>query len=107
MKNKQVVRPKVTLNVYDFETKKPLENVVLTIKNSIESKSNKNGRLIVERKKDFLGNNHQIALIDSIFILNKNHYENVDINYIEYFNINLISEIKNSYVTDSIFIKKN
>ena len=106
MKNKQIVRPKVTLKIYDFETKQPLKDVVLTIKDSIESKSNNTGRLIVERKKDYLGNNHQITLIDSIFVLSKNNYKKVDVNYIKYFNIKLISDIKNSYVSDSIFMKE-
>ena len=62
MKNKQVVRPQVTLKVYDSETKKPLEDVVLTIKDSTKGTSNTSGRIVVERKKDYLGNNHQIAL---------------------------------------------
>ena len=107
MKNKQVVRPQVTLKVYDSETKSPLENVVLTIRDSVKGKSNNSGRLLVERKKDFLGNNHQIALRDSVFVLSKNSYKNVDFNYLKYFNINLISNIKNSYVSDSIFMNKN
>jgi hypothetical protein len=106
MKNKQVVRPQVTLKVYDSETKKPLEDVVLTIKDSTKGTSNTSGRIVVERKKDYLGNNHQIALRDSVFVLSKNNYKDVDFNYVKYFDIKLISDLKNSYFTDSIFMNK-
>ena len=106
MKNKQVVRPQVTLKVYDSETKKPLEDVVLTIKDSTNGTSNTSGRIVVERKKDYLGNNHQIALRDSVFVLSKNNYKDVDFNYVKYFDIKLISDLKNSYFTDSIFMNK-
>ena len=106
MKNNQVVRPQVTLKVYDSETKKPLEDVVLTIKDSTKGTSNTSGRIVVERKKDYLGNNHQIALRDSVFVLSKNNYKDVDFNYVKYFDIKLISDLKNSYFTDSIFMNK-
>ena len=59
------------MKVYVSETKNPLEQVVLSIKDSINCKSHNKEILLVERKKDFLGNIHQIAFRDPVFILSK------------------------------------
>lgn len=103
--------------MFDSQTKKPVQNVELafaqdSLKLAIikyQFKSDSKGQLKVEKEKVKLINHRTLPLIDKILILNNNNnnnYQSKQINYVKYFNVHSINSVKDSYVSDSIFLIK-
>lgn len=100
--------------MFDAQTKKPVDNVELffaqdSLKLAIikyQFKSDIEGQLKVEKEEVKLINHRTLPLMDKILILKNNNYQSKQINYVKYFNIHSINSVKDSYVSDSIFLIK-
>ena len=114
---KEVISPNIKFNIFDYNTKMPLSEVVLFTNDSkstivkleeYANKSNKKG--IIDFKEVSLkleGNIRKfMPVVDTEFYFKKSGYDDFKINLFEYFKITEESTLRKIYISDSIFLKR-
>ena len=114
---KQIISPAIQFKLYDVSTKMPIDNVILLTNDAIDSvnvwvqypkKSNSKGLLDFKAKELELKGNIRnfMPVVNTEFQFKKEGYETTKIKLFNYFKIDENSNVKKTYVSDSIFLKK-